>query len=400
MNDSLRVTRRGVLVAGGAVLIGAASGCATSSDTAPTAVSASPTPEEASSDVIAFYGAHQAGVETPAALHQSFIGMNLRTRDRESAEALLLLVSDDAARLTQGEPALGDTEPEIARNPARLTITVGLGAGFFEAAGVTKPEQLRELPSFETDAFEQGWEQTDLMLQVGSDDPLTLAHTIRMLTKDLATLTEVAWIQDGFISPNPSNPGSRAGRNLMGQVDGTINPAPQTPDFDEIVWIDGGEPWVSGGTVLILRRIRLLMDRWDALDQAAQELVIGRHRDSGAPLGKQNETDPMPWDEVDSLGLPVIPMDAHARVAHATDNQSSILRRPYNYDAGFRKGKSDVGLLFAAYMRDPATSFIPMQRRIAESDAFNVWNTTIGSATYFIPAGARDGGVIGEGMFA
>lgn len=400
MNESLRVTRRGVLVAGGAVLIGAASGCASGSDTAQTTVSASPSTPEASSDVIAFYGAHQAGVETPPALQQSFIGMNLRARDRESAEALLLLVSDDAARLTLGEPALGDTEPEIARNPARLTITVGLGAGFFEAAGVTKPEQLRELPSFETDAFEDGWEQTDLMLQVGSDDPLTLAHTIRMLTKDLATLTEVAWIQDGFISPNPSNPGSRAGRNLMGQVDGTINPAPQTPDFDEIVWIDGGEPWVSGGTVLVLRRIRMLMDTWDALDQAAQELVIGRHRDSGAPLGKQHETDPMPWDEVDEIGLPVIPMDAHARVAHATDNQSSILRRPYNYDAGFRQGKADVGLLFAAYMRDPATSFIPMQQRIAESDAFNVWNTTIGSATYFIPAGARDGGVIGEGMFA
>lgn len=400
MYDTLRVTRRGVLIAGGAVLIGTASGCATGADTAQIAVTASPNAHEDPSDVIAFYGAHQAGVETPPALKQSFIGMNLRSRDRATAEALMLLVTDDAARLTKGEPALGDTEPEIARNPSRLTITVGLGANFFQAAGIDRPEQLRELPSFSTDAFEDGWEQTDLLLQVGSDDPLTLAHTIRMLTKDLSTLMQIAWIQDGFISANAANPGSRSTRNLMGQVDGTINPAPGSPDFDEIVWIDEGAPWVSGGTVLVLRRIRLLMDRWDALDQAAQELVIGRHRDSGAPLGKQHETDPMPWDEVDSLGLPVIPMDAHARVAHATDNRSSILRRPYNYDAGFRDGGPDVGLLFAAYMRDPATSFIPMQQRIADSDAFNTWNTTIGSAAYFIPAGARDGGIIGEGMFA
>lgn len=400
MPDPLRVTRRGVLVAGGAVIIGAASGCASGSDTASPVATPSSTVEAKPSDVIPFYGAHQAGVETPSALTQSFIGLNLRSRDRESAEAALLLVSDDAARLTQGVAALGDTEPEIALNPSRLTVTVGLGAGFFDAAGVVKPEQLRDIPSFRTDAFEDGWEQTDLLLQVGSDDPLTLAHTVRMLTKDLATLTKVAWIQDGFISPNPANPGSRTTRNLMGQVDGTVNAAASTPDFDEVVWIDGGSPWVSGGTVLVLRRIRMLMDTWDALDQAAQELVIGRHRDSGAPLGQQNETDPMPWDEVDELGLPVIPMDAHARVAHATDNQSSILRRPYNYDAGFQRGKADVGLIFAAYMRDPATSFIPMQQRIADSDAFNVWNTTIGSATYFIPSGASEGGVIGEGMFA
>lgn len=186
----------------------------------------------------------------------------------------------------------------------------------------------------------------------------------------------------------------------MGQVDGTINPQPKSDAFSEVVWIDGGPAWVDGGTVLVLRRIRLHLDTWDALDQAAQELVIGRQRTSGAPLGATNENDPMPWDAVDDLGLPVIPMDAHARVAHATDNASSILRRPYSYDAGMADGTNDVGLLFAAYMRDPKTSFIPMQARIAKSDAFNRWNTHIGSATYFIPAGATEGGFVGEGLFA
>jgi dye decolorizing peroxidase len=57
-----------------------------------------------------------------------------------------------------------------------------------------------------------------------------------------------------------------------------------------------------------------------------------------------------------------------------------------------------MGLLFAAYMRDPRTSFIPMQERIAASDAFNRWNTTVGSATYLIPAGAREGRFIAEGL--
>ncbi len=382
------------------MLVGAASGCARSDSASESAAAAASAAPSTTPTTVPFYGPHQAGVETPQALQQTFIGLNLIDPTKDAAEAVLRLVSDDGALLTQGEPAMGDTEPDIAVNPDLLTVTVGLGPGFFAAAGVAAPEQLREIPEFSTDQLERHWGQTDLMLQVGSNDRLTLAHTVRMLTKDLSTLATVAWMQEGFKSAHPANPGSNATRNLMGQVDGTINPAAGTPDFDEVVWIEGGPAWADGGTVLVLRRIRMLMDTWDALDQAAQELVIGRHRTSGAPLGLANETDTMPWDAVDDLGLPVIPMDAHARVAHATDNTGSILRRPYSYDAGMREGTNDVGLLFAAYMRDPQTSFIPMQDRIAKSDAFNTWNTHIGSATYFIPAGTTEGGFIGDGLFA
>lgn len=400
MSPEIGITRRGMLVAGGAVVLGAASGCARSETGASATPTASPT---ASSGPVAqtlpFYGEHQSGIETPATILQTFIGLNLTSPDRDSAEAALRLISDDAARLTQGEPALGDTEPDIAVNPDHLTVTVGLGPEFFTAAGLRQPEQLRDIPAFTTDAFEDPWTQTDLMVQVGSNDALTLAHAIRMLTKDLSALATVAWTQDGFRSLHPANPGSGATRNLMGQVDGTINPASDTADFEEVVWIPTGPPGVKGGTVLVLRRIRMLLDTWEQLDVTAQELAIGRRQSSGAPLGKTQESDPMPWDEKDDLGLPLIPANAHARVAHAADNASSILRRPYNYDAGMRDGTNDVGLLFAAYMRDPQASFIPMQERIAKSDAFNTWNTTIGSATYFIPAGATANGFVGEGLF-
>ncbi len=39
------------------------------------------------------------------------------------------LWTEDAARLTQGRPALADTEPELAAEPSRLTVTVGWGPG-------------------------------------------------------------------------------------------------------------------------------------------------------------------------------------------------------------------------------------------------------------------------------
>ena len=127
---------------------------------------------------------------------------------------------------------------------------------------------------------------------------------------------------------------------------------------------------------------------------------MGRHIDTGAPLGGTDESDPVPFDATDELGLPVIPQDAHIRVAHAATPAEMILRRPYSYDAGMRDGTSDVGLIFAAYARDPRASFIPMQERIAESDAFNQWNTTIGSAVYILPGGVAEGGYLAEDLLA
>ena len=47
---------------------------------------------------------------------------------------MLRLLTDDARRLTQGRPALADTEPELADCPARLTVTFGFGPGLFAAA--------------------------------------------------------------------------------------------------------------------------------------------------------------------------------------------------------------------------------------------------------------------------
>lgn len=402
------LTRRGLLAAGGAAILGVASGCtAETTSTTPTPPSG-PAPSStaeapaASGRTYPFYGAHQSGVETPAALLQTFVGLDLRDPSPQSADAVLRLVSDDAARLTQGQPALGDTEPEIAASPSGLTITVGLGRSLFTRTGREDriPRQLAPIPDFATDRLEPRWGQTDLLLQVGSDDALSLAHAVRMLTKDLSTLTEVRWMQQGFRAAAPAVPGSLSTRNLMGQVDGTVNPQPGTPQFDEVVWIDEGDDWVVGGTVLVLRRIRMHLDEWEILDRSTQEVVIGRHIDTGAPLGQTHETDPVPFDAVDDNGLPVIAADAHVRVAHAPTTAEMILRRPYSYDAGMHDGTNDVGLLFAAYTKDPTASFIPMQQRLAESDAFNRWNTTIGSAAYLIPAGASADGYVAEGVFA
>ena len=56
--------------------------------------------------------------------------------DRRVLARMLRLLSDDAARLTQGVAALGDTDATLAVLPARLTVTFGFGPGLYRAAGL------------------------------------------------------------------------------------------------------------------------------------------------------------------------------------------------------------------------------------------------------------------------
>ncbi|WP_053174566.1 Dyp-type peroxidase [Nonomuraea sp. SBT364] len=374
------ISRRGLFVAGAA-------------SAAATAVGGS-AQASAGSGVEAFHGAHQAGVATVPQAHAVFVAFDLLPdTGTEALTRLLPLLTDDARRLTQGRPALADTEPELAAGPARLTVTFGFGPGLFAAAKKDSP--VRPLPAFETDKLDKRWSGGDLLVQICADDSLTVAHALRMIVKDARSFAGVRWTQRGFRSAAGA-PGATQ-RNLMGQLDGTVNPT----DLDRAVWIDDGPAWLRGGTTLVLRRIRMNLETWDAADRVAREFTIGRRLDTGAPLTGRAERDEPDFDRLNRLGFPVISEYAHIRRARTADPGSRILRRPYNYDEGVSAdGKSDSGLLFASYQADVERQFVPVQRRLAEGDLLNEWVTTIGSAVFAIPPGCTAEGWIGDGLLA
>ncbi|CAN5594896.1 Dyp-type peroxidase [soil metagenome] len=351
-----------------------------------------------------FYGAHQGGVATAPQAHAQFLALDLRTADtrspRDTLAAVLKLWSADAARLTQGEPALADTEPELAHRPARLTVTVGLGPAVFHRIGLSAeiPPTAAELPSFRTDRLEPRWCGGDLLLQICSDDPMVVAHTARVLLKNVRTMTTPRWRQAGFRNAHGAAQPGGSMRNLMGQIDGTANLHDDTA-FDRHVWDDGSEkPWFAGGTIVVLRRIRAEMDTWDELDRTSKELTVGRRLDTGAPLTGIVETDePDLAAAVD--GITVIPPNAHIALARHRSDSEQFLRRPYNYDDPPTPGHTtDSGLIFAAYQRNPAIQFTPVQERLASADAMNQWITTIGSATFAILPGATPGAYLGQSL--
>lgn len=342
--------------------------------------------------IVAFHGAHQAGITTPPQAHLSLLGLDLVAgTDRDGLTRWLVLLTDDAARLARGLGALADTEPELATAPARLTVTFGLGLRVM-ADLVGRPEGLvAPLPDFSTDRLDPAWGQTDVAVQICGDDPLTVAHARRMILKDSTGLATLRWVQDGFRRARGSVREGATMRNVMGQVDGTSNPAEADPDFAGLVWSDAGA--FSGGTFMVVRRIRARMDAWDRVDRVGREATVGRRLDNGAPLTGVREHDEPDLTAVDSLGLPVIDPASHVARARSTDAAERFLRRGYNYAVPdpSRPTGEDSGLVFVAFAADLERQFVPVQQRLAALDRLNAWVTTIGSAVYAVPPGAAEG---------
>ena len=120
------------------------------------------------------------------------------------------------------------------------------------------------------------------------------------------------------------------------------------------------------------------LERWDAQTLSTQEHVIGRHKSSGAPLGKSIELDALDLRARDDRGRLVIPLNAHVRLASPEENWGAMmLRRSYAYDDGVVSASAgepsghdatptfDAGLLFACYQRNPLLAFIGIFRKLA-----------------------------------
>lgn len=351
-------------------------------------------------ETVAWDGPRQAGIATaPPQAHAIFVGLDLLPKvGAAELTGIMKVWTADIARLTQGRPALADTEPELAAAPARLTVTVGYGPGVFVA--LDRPEVAPPLPAFAIDRLDPAYTGADLALQVCADDPVTVAHAVRVLVKNVRSLVTVRWTQRGFRRARGAETPGTTMRNLMGQVDGTTNPEAGTADFDSLVWDDGTDrPWMREGTTMVLRRIRIELDTWDELDRPGRELSVGRTLSTGAPLTGAYESDEPDFSATDRNGIPVIPPSAHIARARHTHAGERIFRRVYNYDDPPAPGQvSNSGLLFVSFQRDITTQFLPIQRRLDEFDALNEWTTPVGSAVFVIPPGAGSGSYIGEGL--
>ncbi|MGK0742341.1 Dyp-type peroxidase [Leucobacter sp. Z1108] len=343
------------------------------------------------------HGTHQAGIVTVPAAHSRFVSYRLHPEtDASALSRMFRVLTGDIESLTSGKGPLADPEPELATRPARLTVTVGVGPGLVERVDPAKlPPWLGPLPAFSRDQLEDRFSGGDLLLILQSDDLLPIAHAARMFDRDLRSFADPLWSQQGFRQARGAESDGTTMRNLMGQVDGTVNPSPEEEDFEELLWLGAEAGWLNGGSAFVLRRIRMELDTWDMVDRPGREQSVGRRLADGAPLTGGDERTPVDFEAKDALGFTVIPSAAHIRRAHSVDPSERIVRRAVNYTDG-----EESGLLFGCYQRDPLRQFVPIQRRLDEADMLNQWITHTGSAVFAILPGFRPGGTIGESLLA
>ena len=351
------------------------------------------------------YGVHQPGMTTPTQRFGELVALDLLPgTDRDALARLMRLWTGDVVALTEGRPAPGDTAPDLASANADLTVTVGWGPAVFALSGLeaARPSGLAEVPPMRHDELDERWSGGDLLLHVAAGDGTTVAHAVRRLVSDAAPFARLRWRQHGFWNGFDAQGRAVTGRNLFGQVDGSANPQPGTALFDETVWARG-PGWFSGGTTVVVRRIRMNLTTWDELTRHEQEAAIGRRLSDGAPLTGGRE-----HDDVDLMAFgeagPVVPLHSHVRMSHPRMNGGArIFRKGLNYTYDTVEDgepRTEAGLLFLSYQADVARQFTPIQQRLDHADALNEWTTAIGSAVFAVLPGFAPGGWLGDSLLA
>lgn len=422
--SSTGLSRRALLGATGVgVVAAAAGGAAIGRATAAEA----PAP----SDVVPFRGRHQAGIITAAQDRLHFCAFDVVTDDRAALVALLKRWTTAAERMTRGEETtpdgaigLGDYTPPadtgeaLGLSASKLTLTIGFGPGLFGPTpafpngrdrfglGARRPAGLTQLPAFPAERLDPNRSYGDICVQACADDPQVAVHAIRNLARMGFGVVSVRWSQLGFGRTSSTTAAQQTPRNMFGFKDGTNNVRAENTDLlDNWVWVKpednpASAQWLTGGTYLVARRIRMDIEPWDRGNLLEQEQIIGRTKGEGAPLGQEKEFD-TPDFNITSKGSPLIPMTAHVRLAHPDQNNGvRLLRRGYNFtDGSDGFGHLDAGLFFLAFCRNIDKQFVPMQTKLSTQDALTEYLIPNGAAAFAIPPGLGDDEWWGQRLF-
>jgi len=359
-------------------------------------------------------GPNQIDVLSEPTRHTAFVAFDVVGQSAGDVRDLLQTLTDRVRLLYTGglpvnagpaAPAddngiLGPTVPAHA-----VAFVIGLGASLFDErfgwAG-RKPARLTPMTTFPNDNLDAAQVGGDLSVQICAEDEDTVMHALRDITKHTRGAMQPRWRVDGFASP-PRPSGTP--RNLLGFKDGIANPAvTEAAVLHDLIWVQPGLPepaWTVGGTYLVARIIRQLVEFWDRVSVEEQENMIGRRRDTGAPLDGDGEFS-TPDYGADPQGN-VIRLDAHIRLANprtATTDPSRLLRRGYNYDRGIDvNGNLDQGLLFTCYQQDIQRQFEATQTRLIGEPLTDYISPVGGGYFFVVPGLSNAGDYFGRGLF-
>lgn len=329
---------------------------------------------------IAAHGTTQAGIERPETPQRHGAIAVLDLAEAVTAAQVLTICAAVGELISTLTTATTPPRPELPDGPGDLTVHLGLGPRLVQLLGPDLPGA-EDLPPFAGDTtLEGGHTGGDLLLAAYSWSPNDADAALTQVISAVGP-AEQRWAQRGFRAPGTGT----VTRNPLGFHDGVIVPRGEE-ELTEHVWLPDGP--AAGGTIAVIRRLRLDTAAFRVNSVPEREQIIGREHATGAPLSGGG-----PMDEVDlraktPAGEFLTPARSHARAAHPSFTDSQLmLRRGYAFDNGSTaEGKLDSGLLFICFQRDLNT-FIATQHRLDEVDNLMDYVTTTASATFLILPG-------------
>lgn len=355
-----------------------------------------------------FYGKHQAGITTPIQHHIYFLVVDLHSTNLDEIRQMFKDWTDYSVLLMQGKnikpydknPHLppADTGEADSLGAYGLTLTFGISPSFLDKLGLSDkaPPQFHPLPKFPRDQIRPELSGGDICIQACSEDPQVAFHAVRQLVRQARSLITMKWSQSGY---NGFDNGIQTPRNLFAFKDGTANKN-TLKDTDKWLWAtgDGKTAWFDGGTYLVARVIQMHLETWDRTSLAGQEDTFGRHRETGAVIGKAHEFDNFDVNQKDGSGHLVVGEATHMGLARRTGLQ--LLRRSFSYSSGIdpKTGQFNAGLLFISFQKSPM-QFSVIQNAFGNTDKMTEYTTHIGSGLFACFGGVDQGEYLGQKLF-
>ena len=359
---------------------------------------------------------HPCGVTEPGDQRYGIFAM-FNMVDGATAQDLQVLLATwtaTADTLVKGEllgpvrPAKGSGVPKDTGDtadlyPASLSVTIGFGESLFdERFGIAehKPELLKELTRCTGDRFDASTAGSDFGVQVCADDMQVMLHALRALARAAYGKATMDYTLQGFL-PTRQSDEQTTPRDLFGFRDGTTNPVTDD-ELDKDIWVkESDQEWMVGGTYLVFRDSTVLIEPWDNMRISEQERLIGRRKDTSAPLSDPDgdEQTPCDFDAKDEDGNYLIDPNAHVAITADSRLGFKVLRRGQNYWNGLREnGTQNAGFVNLIYANDP-NHIWELRDDMGKYDILNEYYYDIKSGTYAVPQSPKKGSYIGKEFF-